>query len=339
MSSATSSETSSDESAVAADGDRRRLLGDLVELGLLDVDSDQMQPRRDYHGGERQRHPPAEEDQPDLVGAHVEGEWCERQQREEAKVVQHCGDCDAEQAAVAQRAEWVGQRGGVFGTRGGRQQERGDNEREGHQRRHPEERSTPGDRAEDATDERADRDADERDDGREGNGPNGLGLAPHTVRLLLFGCYLVGVGAAASSRSRRSTRTASPSASRSAASSRSRYGSMAAPRSTRTCRRVSTPFGVMRISTARASSGSTVRDTRAASSSRRTWVVIVGCEQSSSAARSDIRASPWSSIVDSSRAWAYPSGMRTRCVASRLIRATTASRSAPSVAVMTPMIT
>ena len=70
--------------------------------------------------------------------------------------------------------------------------------------------------------------------------------------------------------------------------------------------------GVMRINTARASSGSTVRDTMPASSSRRTWVVIVGCEQWSSAARSDIRASPWSSIVDSSLAWAYPSGMRTR---------------------------
>src|SRR5919206_88856 len=40
-------------------------------------------------------------------------------------------------------------------------------------------------------------------------------------------------------------------------------------------------------------------------------------------------------MVDSSRAWAYPSGMRTRWVASRLIRATTASRSAPSVGVMT----
>ena len=62
--------------------------------------------------------------------------------------------------------------------------------------------------------------------------------------------------------------------------------------------------------TARASPGSTVRDTKPPSSSLRTWVVMVGCEQWSSAARSDIRVAPWSSIVDSSRACAYGSGSR-----------------------------
>ena len=75
-----------------------------------------LQPRRDHHGGERQRQPPAEEDQPDLMGAHVEREWCERQEREEAEVVQQRGDCDAEQAAVPQAAERVGQRGSAFGA-------------------------------------------------------------------------------------------------------------------------------------------------------------------------------------------------------------------------------
>jgi hypothetical protein len=50
---------------------------------------------------------------------HVERERRERQQREEAKVVQQCGDCDAEQALVAQSAERVGQRAGMPGARCG----------------------------------------------------------------------------------------------------------------------------------------------------------------------------------------------------------------------------
>ena len=88
-----------------------------------------LQPRRDHHGGERQREAPAEEDQPDLMGAHVERERRERQQGEEAEVVEQRGDCDTEQAAVPQRPERVGQRGRAFGARRGRQQERGDDER------------------------------------------------------------------------------------------------------------------------------------------------------------------------------------------------------------------
>ncbi len=68
------------------------------------------------------------------------------------------------------------------------------------------------------------------------------------------------------------------SACRSVASRRSRYGSrprrgLVAPAS------ASRRPWVDRISTARASPGSTARDTSPASSSLRTWVVIVGCEQ------------------------------------------------------------
>ncbi len=149
----------------------------------------------------------------------------------------------------------------------------------------------------------------------------------HTSRRL--GYLTEGFGAAASSRSARITRTASSSVCRSASSSRSKYGSIAARRSTRTCRNMSTPVPVMRISTARASSGSTVRDTSPAFSNRRTCIVIVGCEQWSSAARSQMRDAPLSSIVASRRACAKGNGIRARCDARRLSRATAASRSAP----------
>ena len=91
--------------------------------------------------------------------AHVERKRRERQQCEEAKVIQQRGDCDAEQAAVAQRAERVGQCGGALGARCGRQQEHGDDECERHQRRHPEERSAPRNGAQNTADQRPDRDA------------------------------------------------------------------------------------------------------------------------------------------------------------------------------------
>ncbi|EUA32523.1 hypothetical protein I552_9772 [Mycobacterium xenopi 3993] len=114
-------------------------------------------------------------------------------------------------------------------------------------------------------------------------------------------------------------------------SRRASCGSIADARSARTRLRARTPAGVMRIRTARASRGSTVRLTRPASSSRRTCVVIVGCEQWSMAARSQMRASPWASMVASSRACATGKGSWMRWVASRLSRATTARSSAPSL--------
>ena len=47
-----------------------------------------------------------------------------------------------------------------------------------------------------------------------------------------------------------------------------------------------------------------MRATRPAASRRRTWVVMVGWEQWSMSANSEIRAEPQSSMVPSSRAWA-----------------------------------
>jgi hypothetical protein len=62
------------------------------------------------------------------MGGHVKGERRERQQGEEPEVVEQGGDSHAEQSAVAQRAERVGECRGVFGTRRRRQQEAGDDE-------------------------------------------------------------------------------------------------------------------------------------------------------------------------------------------------------------------
>ena len=66
-----------------------------------------LQKRGDQHRGEGQCQAPAEEDQPDLVGVHVEREGGEGQQREEPEVVEQSGDSDTEQSAVPQCAQWV----------------------------------------------------------------------------------------------------------------------------------------------------------------------------------------------------------------------------------------
>ncbi|CQD21643.1 hypothetical protein BN970_05078 [Mycolicibacterium conceptionense] len=62
------------------------------------------------------------------MSGHVQWERGEGQQGEEAEVVEQRGDRDAEQATVAQRPERIGQGGGAFGPRRGRQQECGDHQ-------------------------------------------------------------------------------------------------------------------------------------------------------------------------------------------------------------------
>ncbi len=87
----------------------------------------------------------------------------------------------------------------------------------------------------------------------------------------------------------------------------------------------------MRISTARASPGSTVRVTSPASSSRRTWVVIVGCEQWSSAARSEIRASPGPRWSTAGGPAPRAAAVAMRWVARRLSRDTTREQIAAQI--------
>jgi len=132
-----------------------------------------------------------------------------------------------------------------------------------------------------------------------------------------------------SSMRRCRTTMALESASRSCCESTLMRGSITAARSVRTRASTWEPFSVMLIRTARASSGSGARTTKPASSRRCTCVVIVGWEQWSSSARSEILAVPRSSIVPSSRAWAHGSGSRMRWVASRFSRATAVSNSDP----------
>jgi len=129
--------------------------------------------------------------------------------------------------------------------------------------------------------------------------------------------------------SRCRTPIAFDNASRSCCESRVMRGSITAARSVRTWASTSEPSAVIAIRTARASSGSGVRATRPASSKRCTCVVIVGWEQWSSSARSEILASPQSSMVPSSRACAHGSGSRMRWVAKRFSLATTVSSSDP----------
>jgi len=171
-----------------------------------------------------------------------------------------------------------------------------------------------------------------------GNGPNGLGLAPHTVRLLLSCCHLVGGGGGRIlEKSAQHTHGIAERLSVRGVKPLPDTGRMAAPRSTRTCLSVLTPFGVIADQHRPRIIGSTVRDTRPASSSRAdTGCVMVGCELWSSVARSEY---PGLALVP--RSWTAaslgrnPEGMRTRWVPSRLIRPPRQAESAPSVAVMT----
>ena len=132
---------------------------DEVEVHRLGDAEPGLQPRRAEHGEQRDEDAPAEEHQAQLDRRQLHRERRVAQDREEAPVVAQRGERHGEQPAVPQRLERRGEARRVRGLRCLLDEYHGGDQRDRHQHGHAVERAAPGDLAERAADERADRDA------------------------------------------------------------------------------------------------------------------------------------------------------------------------------------